>query len=203
VDDHAGLVGTEHAVTPRRDDAETLAAVAEQIRMLRAQRGMSLSALAATAGIGKGSLSEIEHGARNPTLATLYALAGALGVPLAALLAERAGTQVASEGVTARLLDAHHLPDGTSVEVYHLHLDEHADRTSPPHGPGVVEHLLVTRGRVRAGRLGAEAAVEEGDELRWVSDVEHSYHALDGRSVDAVLVIRSPPGPEIPPGPAA
>lgn len=181
--------------TEGRSGEGTLATVAGQIRRLRAERGLSLSALAADAGIGKGSLSEIEHGARNPTLATLYALAGALGVPLATLLAERAGTEVSSEGIAVRLLDAHHLPDGTSVEVYHLHLSAHADRTSPSHGPGVVEHLLLTRGRARAGRRGAEAVVEEGDELRWVSDVEHSYRALDGRSADAVLVIRTPPRP--------
>jgi len=178
-----------------RSDDGALAAVAGQIRRLRAERGMSLSALAVTAGIGKGSLSEIERGARNPTLATLYALAGALGVPLATLLAERAGTEVSSEGIAVRLLDAHHLPDGAAVEVYHLHLSAQADRTSPSHGPGVVEHLLVTQGRVRAGRRGAEAVVEEGDQLRWVSDVEHSYRALDGRPADAVLVIVTPPRP--------
>ncbi|NMF27115.1 helix-turn-helix transcriptional regulator [Cellulosimicrobium aquatile] len=163
------------------------------MRALRAERGLSLSALAAAAGVGKGSLSEIEHGARNPTLATLYVLAGALRVPLATLLAERPGSEVSSEGVRARLLDAHHLPDGTAVEVYHLHLEPSADRTSPPHGPGVVEHLLVTSGRVRAGRRGAEAVVTVGDGLRWVSDAEHSYRALDGAPVDAVLVIRTPP----------
>lgn len=190
-DDGSGGGGAP-APSDRRGD-ETLAAVAAQIRALRAERGLSLSALAAAAGVGKGSLSEIEHGARNPTLATLYALAGALGVPLATLLAERPGSEVSSEGVRARLLDAHHLPDGTAVEVYHLHLEPAADRTSPPHGPGVVEHLLVTSGRVRAGRRGAEAVVTVGDELRWVSDAEHSYRALDGAPVDAVLVIRTPP----------
>ncbi len=100
---------------------------------------------------------------------------------------------MSSEGVRARLLDAHHLPDGTAVEVYHLHLAASADRTSPPHGSGVVEHLLVTSGRVRAGRRGAEAVVTVGDGLRWVSDAEHSYRALDGAPVDAVLVIRTPP----------
>lgn len=191
--------GAEHTARrpdrPDRPGEGTFATVAGQIRGLRAERGLSLSALAASAGIGKGSLSEIEHGARNPTLATLYALAGALGVPLATLLAERAGTEVSSEGISARLLDAHHLPGGTAVEVYHLHLSAHADRVAPSHGPGVVEHLLVTRGRVRAGRRGAEGVVEEGDELRWVSDVEHSYRALDGRPADAVLVIRTPPRP--------
>ena len=177
---------------PARDDAT--AAVAQRIRSLRTERGLSLSGLAAAAGIGKGSLSEIEQGARNPTLATLYALAGALRVPLAVLLAERVGAQVSSEGVSARLLDTHQVPDGTTVEVYHLHLAPGAHRTSPPHGPGVVEHLLVTDGLLRAGRGGAEAELDVGDEVRWVSDVEHSYQALGGRSVDAVLVIRTPPG---------
>jgi transcriptional regulator with XRE-family HTH domain len=178
------------------DREEVAHAVARQLRALRTEQGLSLSGLAAAAGIGKGSLSEIEQGSRNPTLATLYALAGALHVPLAVLLAERVGTQVSSEGVTARLLDAHHVPDRTAVEVYHLHLDAGSRRTSPPHGPGVVEHLLVTDGRLRAGRVGAEAEIGVGDELRWVSDVEHSYQALGGLSVDAVLVIRTPPGAE-------
>lgn len=178
------------------DREEVAHAVARQIRTLRTARDLSISGLAAAAGIGKGSLSEIEQGSRNPTLATLYALAGALHVPLAVLLAERAGTQVSSEGVSARLLDAHHVPDGTAVEVYHLHLDAGSRRTSPAHGPGVVEHLLVTDGWLRAGRSGAEAEIGAGDELRWVSDVEHSYQALGGRSVDAVLVIRTPPGAE-------
>ncbi|MCB7136145.1 helix-turn-helix domain-containing protein [Cellulosimicrobium marinum] len=176
------------------DHDEAARAVAEQIRAARDERGLSLSALAAAAGIGKGSLSEIERGSRNPTLATLYALAGALRVPLARLLAERAGAEVSSEGVRARLLDVHQVAEGTVVEVYHLHVAAGAHRTSPAHGPGVVEHLLVTDGRLRAGRLGAEAEVGVGDELRWVSDVEHSYQALGDRPVDAVLVIRTPPG---------
>src|SRR5581483_5197516 len=70
--------------------------VGDRLRTVRKERGLSVGALAAAADIGKGSLSEIENGARNPTLGTLYALAGALGVPLAALLAARAGTRVAS-----------------------------------------------------------------------------------------------------------
>ncbi len=58
--------------TPRHDLA-TL--VGERVRQARVDRGLSLGSVAATAGIGKGSLSEIEHGQRNPTLSTLYALA--------------------------------------------------------------------------------------------------------------------------------
>ena len=41
-----------------------------------------------------------------------------------------------------------------TVEVYRLALDPGAHHLSVPHGPGVVEHLLVTRGRARVGRSG-------------------------------------------------
>src|SRR5580692_8247844 len=96
--------------------------VGERLRAARHERGLSLAALAETAGIGKGSLSEIENGARNPTLSTLYALADTLGVPLATLLADRAGARIYSPGIEARLLDVSRDDDGT-VEVYRLRLD--------------------------------------------------------------------------------
>ncbi len=92
----------------------------ERLRAERRERGLSVGALAEAAGVGKGSLSEIENGARNPTLSTLYALAGTLGVPLATLIADRAGARVTSPGVEARLLDVTH-DGGQTVEVYRLH----------------------------------------------------------------------------------
>ena len=146
-----------------------------------------------TAGVGKGSLSEIENGARNPTLGTLYALAGVLGVPLATLLDERADARVAAPGVEARLLDVSR-EDGHTVEVYRLRIEPGTVHQSVPHGPGVTEHLLVTAGRVRAGRPGEETEAGPGESVAWVSDVPHSYAALGPSPVESVLVIRSPAG---------
>jgi transcriptional regulator with XRE-family HTH domain len=166
------------------------ALVGERLRRARTERGLSLGALAAAAGVGKGSLSEIEHGARNPTLGTLYALSGALGLPLSWLLAERVGTQVASPGITARLLDAH-ADDAGTVEVYALRLEPGRVHTSAAHGPGVVEHLVVTRGRARVGAAGAQVTLGTGDATTWTSDTDHSYEALDAPA-DAVLVVRTP-----------
>lgn len=174
-------------------DSELAGTVGARIRATRLSRGLSLGALAGAAGIGKGSLSELENGARNPTLATLYALANALGVPLATLLAERAGTTVASPGIDARLLDATEHPDGTVVEVYLLALDPRTPHRSPAHGPGVTEHLLLTHGRAVVGRVGGETELGPGQSATWTSDVEHGYAALDGPA-SAVLVITTPGG---------
>ena len=186
--------------------------VGERLRAARQEHGLSLGALAEAAHVGKGSLSEIENGVRNPTLGTLYALAGALGVPLATLIADRPGVRVASPGIEARLLDVSHDggPDpgpgpgaglgaggGQTVEVYRLRLEPGLRHRSPGHGPGVLEHLFVTSGQARVGRLGEEAEIGAGQAAQWISDVTHSYAALGVDPVEAVLVIRSPgpPGP--------
>lgn len=172
-------------------DPALAAAIGARVRAARDARGLSLSALAERARVGKGSLSEIEHGTRNPTLSTLYALAGALGVPLATLLAERPGSQVGSPGIDARLLDATRHEDGV-VEVYLLHLEPGTAHRSGAHGPGVVEHLLVTHGRARVGVLGGEVEAGPGETAVWVSDAEHGYEALGSAPVEAVLTIRTP-----------
>jgi transcriptional regulator with XRE-family HTH domain len=163
----------------------------ERVRAARHARGLSVGALAAAAGIGKGSLSEIENGIRNPTLGTLYALAGTLGVPLATLLAARVGARVASPGIEARLLDASH-DDGHAIEVYRLRIGAGANHRSVSHGPGVTEHLLVTAGRLLAGRLGEETEAGPGEAVQWVSDTVHTYTALGSEPVESVLIIRSP-----------
>ena len=175
----------------------------ERLRAARRERGLSLGALAEAAHVGKGSLSEIENGARNPTLGTLYALAGALGVPLATLIADRPGVRVASPGIEARLLDVSRDAGpgggqdagpgrGQTVEVYRLRIEPGQGHRSPAHGPGVTEHLLVTSGRARVGRLGQEAEIGPGQAAQWTSDVPHGYAALGPDPVESVLVIRSP-----------
>jgi transcriptional regulator with XRE-family HTH domain len=168
--------------------------VGERLRAARRERGLSVGALAEAAGVGKGSLSEIENGTRNPTLSTLYSLAGALNVPLATLLAQQAGARVASPGIEARLLDVSH-DGGHTVEVYRLRLQPGTAHRSVAHGPGVTEHLLVTAGRARVGRDGDEAEIGPGESATWISDAAHGYAALGDLPVESVLVIRSPGAP--------
>ena len=84
-------------------------------------------------------------------------------MPLATLLADRAGARISSPGIEARLLDVSR-DDGAIVEVYRLRLDPGAAHRSAAHGPGVTEHLLVTGGRARVGRLGQETRDRPGRE---------------------------------------
>ncbi|GAA3552493.1 XRE family transcriptional regulator [Microlunatus spumicola] len=178
-------------MSPADGRALDLPALGNRLRELRGERGLSLSALAATAGIGKGSLSEIEAGQRNPTLATLYALAAPLAVPLATLLAGEPGTEVSADGLTATLLSTETAADGTVVEIYRLAFRPGADRRSPAHGPGVREHVLVTVGRLEVHHRDGTAVLVAGESLSFSSADAHRYRALDGKGCSAVLVITS------------
>ena len=58
----------------------------EALRNLRVKDGLSVTALAAKAGIGRAHLSNIEAGRRGCSPAALKRLAEALAVPVSALL---------------------------------------------------------------------------------------------------------------------
>ena len=70
------------------DNQRTLErAIGSQVRILRRHNDLSVSDLAAAAGISSGMLSKIENGQISPSLSTLQAIGGALSVPLSNLFA--------------------------------------------------------------------------------------------------------------------
>ncbi|TYL52174.1 helix-turn-helix transcriptional regulator [Nocardioides sp. BGMRC 2183] len=157
---------------------------------------MPLRLLAEEAGIGKGSLSELETGRRNPTLDTLYAVARPLGVPLAALLDDHDGATIASSGGAADGLVATRvrvLRTATMVtEVYLLHLAPGAVRASPAHVDGVVEQLTVLAGTAVIEYGDQRVELAAGDHLAFPADQPHSYRADAGMAVEMVNVITTP-----------
>ena len=157
---------------------------------MRAERGLSLTALATAAGIGKGSLSELESGRRNPTLDTLYAVAGPLGVPLAALLDFDTGAVAADEGFEAVLLHTERSSTATS-EVYLLRVAAGVTRSSPAHLAGVVEQLLVLSGSCRVEYGDQVVDLVAGGHAAWPADVPHRYTAGDA-DLRAINVIVTP-----------
>ncbi|GAB3159999.1 helix-turn-helix domain-containing protein [Micromonospora sonneratiae] len=155
---------------------------------------MSLSALARRAGVGKATLSGLENGTRNPTLETLYAVTAALGVPLAAVLAEPgagAPARVRGAAVEATLLEV--FEDGTvTYELYRLRVPPGPVQTSPAHHAGVTEHITVFAGALRAGPVDSPQVARAGEHISWQSDVPHVYQAYGDEEVLASLVVRYP-----------
>ncbi|MER7274340.1 XRE family transcriptional regulator [Dactylosporangium sp. NPDC000244] len=171
-------------------------AVGERLRRMREARGLSLSALARAAGIGKATLSGLEHGTRNPTLETLYAVAGALGVPLTALVLKpgdppAAAADVRGAAVTATLLEVFEEP-GATFELFWMRVRPGVAQRSPAHARGVTEHITVYGGTLRAGPEDAPRTAGAGEHVTFRADVPHVYEATGPDEVVANLLIRSP-----------
>src|SRR3712207_3580971 len=63
-----------------------LATIAAALRRERSRAGLSLAELARRAGIAKSTLSQLEAGAGNPSVETLWSLGVARGVPSSRLV---------------------------------------------------------------------------------------------------------------------
>jgi len=71
-----------------KDDSSVNGRIAQQVRLLRGERGLSLDALSNQCGVSRSMLSLIERGETSPTAVVLDKLAAGLGVPLASLFDE-------------------------------------------------------------------------------------------------------------------
>lgn len=166
------------------------AGVGARIRALREARGLSLSALAGEAGIGKGTLSELETGQRNPTLETLYAVATPLGVPMAALMDDHDGAVLLDEGIVTVRLRVVREPERTT-EVYLLRLAAGVERRSAAHVAGVTERLVVLTGSGEVEHDGTVQAFGAGEHVHFAADRPHAYRA-GAEGFEAIDVIVTP-----------
>lgn len=170
--------------------------IGHNIRTLREAAGRSLADLATSAGLSKTTLHGIEQGEANPTLSTLWALAGALDVPLGGLLEAGApavtvvradqGPRVSGEAVRARLLHRVHVRGW--VELYELDVTG-AEQVSDPHRPGVEECLLVTAGRIETGPIADRRELSSGDSIRFDATRPHVYRGLDESNRAVLLMV--------------
>jgi len=181
-----GVKGIRSAAVP--DAAPPLQAIAAALRRERERAGLSLSEVARRAGLAKSTLSQLEAGAGNPSVETLWALGGALGVPFSQLVdpptpqvrvvRSGEGTTIHAEMAefTATLLSA----GGPHArrDLYLMTLEPGSVRDADAHLPGSVEHVVVASGRLRTGPVDAPIELEAGDFATFRGDVPHRYEAL-------------------------
>lgn len=166
-----------------------VATVAAALQRERARAGLSLAELARRAGIAKSTLSQLEAGTGNPSVETLWALGVALDVPFARLVdPPRPRVQVirAGEGpgvasqqadYVATLLSA--CPPNARRDVYLVTAEPGSARTSDPHMPGVVEHVVLSSGRALVGPAEEPVELGPGDYMAYPGDHPHVFEALE------------------------
>ncbi|MEZ8103036.1 helix-turn-helix domain-containing protein [Vibrio bivalvicida] len=166
-----------------------IAQIAATLNAERQRSGLSIAEVARRANIAKSTLSQLENGSGNPSIETLWSICVVLDIPFSRLIEEpQAKTKVIryGEGISvfsknedykATLLAA--CPPSVSRDIYWLEVEPGEPFQSEPHNRGVIEHMIIVKGRARLGLLSDQHELGEGDYITYPGDQAHVFEALE------------------------
>ena len=178
----------------------------ETIKARRSRQGLTLGDLAERTGVSRAMLSEIERGAKNPTIRIVCQIAEGLGTTVSELIgegpppesrapsivraAERRTLVDPQTGVARQQLAPAYVQRGVEVLWYTLPARA-ATGAFPAHRPGVVEQITVVRGALRCQLGGDEALLAAGDAIFFDADIAHAFANPGNEPCEYLLIIDS------------
>lgn len=157
--------------------------IAANLRRLRAERNLSLGKLSELSGVSKVMLSQIEKGESNPTINTLWKIAGGLQVSYTKLIDEQMEAPWMIRKAESALVDhdgyrVYHYSTANPArdfEFFNSELDPDTAFTSEGHGVNTHEYVLVTKGEMTLLYGGEEYLLQEGDFIHFDCTQPHTY----------------------------
>ncbi|MFF8645800.1 helix-turn-helix domain-containing protein [Streptomyces sp. NPDC015345] len=178
--------------------------LARNLKRWRNERGFTLDALAARAGVSRGMIIQIEQARTNPSVGITVKLADALGISITTLLDYEQGPHVrlvppeqavrmwsTEAGSSTTLLVGAEARGPFELWSWHLVPGEGSD--SDAHPPGTVELLHVSRGELTLVVDGAEHVVAAGAAATFEANVPHGYHNRGAEPVELTMSVSVPP----------
>lgn len=161
------------------------AVLAENLRRMRENRRLSLDAVARLTGVSKSMLGQIERGEVNPTVSTMWKIAGGLKVNFTALFQreqERA-EELDIGSITPLLEDEGRYRDyplfttgdGRPFEILYIEIDPGSGLEAEPHPEGTQEFITVHSGAVEVYVDGETHCAAPNRALRFTADRPHGY----------------------------
>ena len=164
----------------------TLNILGRHLQKLRQDKGVSLSQLAAGAGIAKSNLSRLEQGNGNPTLDTIWRLAKQLDVPFGQLV-QPLSTSVGENGVEVRLIEqGQGVPN---VDAYWMSVAPNTFREAEAHATGTQETITMVSGMLEAGNVGATRVLRPGQSVTFNADLPHIYKTQDEWATCLITIV--------------
>ncbi len=187
----------------KKEKIPDVPAIGANLHKERRRRQLSLAELAASSGISKAMLSQIESDKVNPTIATMWKIAHALNIELEALITGESGGKRKFEVVrkadiislsTDRSGAVFHVLSPSSMaedlELYRLEMEPGCVHRSQAHARGTEEFLNLLEGRVKVSAGELSATLEKGDFIMFQSDVDHAIETLSESKAELFMVVR-------------
>ncbi|MFC7310654.1 helix-turn-helix domain-containing protein [Streptomyces monticola] len=178
--------------------------LARNLKRWRGERGFTLDALAARAGVSRGMIIQIEQARTNPSVGTTVKLADALGVSITTLLDYEQGAQVrvvpkeqivrmwsTDAGSYTRLLVGTETRGPFELWSWRIMPGEKSE--SDAHPKGTVELLHVTAGELSLVVDGEPHTVPAGNSATFEANVPHAYRNDGDAPVEMTMAVSIPP----------
>lgn len=175
--------------------------LAHRIKSLRAERGLSLDALAAGSGVSRATLSRLEQAQVSPTAEVLGKLCAAYGVSISRLLMsveDRFSALVPFDdqpewedpdtGFTRRLVSPPAASLAGEVVECHLPPETRLNYDDPPR-PGLEHHLILLDGALTVTVAGTAHRLTAGDCLRYQLVGASAFATDPDRGARYILVL--------------
>lgn len=171
--------------------------IAYNLKRLRAERNLSLSQLAQISGVSKVMLCQLEKGASNPTVNTVWKITGALHLPYTSLL-ELPESQV----IHVRKRDIHELKEDKyrvfnyyakssdrDFDLFQIEMDGGCVHESIGYPTDSSEYIMVVEGQVDLELNGEVYHLDTDDGFCFNAAVPHIYRNKGEQKAKAVLII--------------
>lgn len=169
------------------DHTEFVSEIAQHLKTLRQNKGLSLDATAKLTGVSKAMLGQIERRESSPTIATLWKIASGLEVSFSAFFANtpalRTSEQSFPEDGNMRVKTLFPFQPDTRLEMFEITLTAHHEQLSSAHSVGVIEQIHVLHGELALFFDAKWHVFNTGESVRFFSDQPHGYRAISEQCV--------------------
>ncbi|MCC8358214.1 MAG: XRE family transcriptional regulator [Oscillospiraceae bacterium] len=171
--------------------------IAVNLRRLREERNLSLGQLAELAGVSKVMLSQVEKGASNPTINTIWKITDALQVTYADFLECPHGNviHVKKENIQSMDEDKYHIfsyykRDGNrNFELYQIEMEPDCEHTSIGHLKESTEYIMMVEGEMELEVNGKTHTLCKDDGFCFDGMAPHTYRNTKAQQVKMVMII--------------
>ncbi len=159
--------------------------IAGNLKRLRNERNLSLSQLARLSDISKAMISQIEKGNANPTINTIWKIAGGLNVPYTSLLERRQQSafiikksDIVSQTANDeqyRLYCYYSSTPHRNFEFFQMELDEGCRYSSIGHPEKAEKYIMILKGRLTLEVNDKIFILNVNDSITFSAATEHVY----------------------------
>ncbi len=178
---------------------ETSQIIAENVKRIRMEQGLSLGQLAELSGVSKVILSQIERGNSNPTVSTLWKIANGLHVPGTSLF-DPVGTEqkvIRFAELNPRMLQEgdyksytyYYATGSRPFDWYLVELEPRGRHETIGHNDGSVEYVYVTSGILEIVIGNEHLELHPGDSAYFEGAQSHWYINKSDEILKVISVI--------------